>query len=228
MDRAALLQRESPRGGAGGDGGSEGMFSGGFVSDFENKSDAYVRAYRAFEPALDDNPDCVPYYRAAAGLKAVWGQEFCTKYSSAFHRAFCAAGSVRAEDGLRAAEAALEEMISLSQEYPREKERPRTRFFYQAEPAEVTVENVRAFFCEEYRRAFPGRRSNSRHAKMLWVEKEKEAWKILWERHARKMEAFRAEEAKCDSENRRRYEEWQAECERTEAFVAFAKNLIGG
>lgn len=126
----------------------------------------YLAAYHGFQPEPDDNPQAIPCYRAAAGIRAVVGEDLCRRAHSLFHAAFCHAGDGTPEEGPARAAAVFEDFVAKAKP-PTEPRKP-SFYLYHPEP-----QDPREIFKSEYRRAFPGKRTNSREANELWKKKEK-------------------------------------------------------
>lgn len=165
----------------------------------------FAQAHDAFVPADDDNPDCIPFYRMWHGLKAAWGSQFADTFNGALHRAACEGSYAKTnEERYRIALVSLKALVA-DAKLPEE---PRYQHYYGCLPDEPTEQDARAFFNQEYKRAFPGRRANSKDANVKWAEKREQAMAIVRQRYEDSCTAYRARESEIEQGNTRYRQEW--------------------
>jgi hypothetical protein len=179
----------------------------------------YQEAAASFVPASDDNPDCIPFYRAFTGLRAVWCEDFCKTNHHIVHQAACHASQVWPEDAYRVALASVRDLASKMVNPPR----PNPQYSYRAAPGEPTEADAYNLFKEEFKRAFPDKRVNSRFAKEKWNQKREKALEIVRERWSLARGRFDAEERKIQDVNDKQRQEWEARC----ASIAEFKAAVG-
>ena len=166
----------------------------------------YEEACRAFVPDPSDSADAIPYYRAAAGLKAAWGAAICDSID--FHACFCAAGS----QGYEAAVATLRALADA--EPPKE---PQGSGAYLARPLDVTAEDV---FVREFKRAFPRRRVTSKFAQEKRESSAERAQEIADAENAKAAASYEAEAARMIARERKAREPYERQIARIEAHRA--------
>lgn len=176
----------------------------------QTPTDRYLVAFDAWQPGEDDRPEAIPYYRAAAGLKAAWGEDVVERLGSHFHACFCAAGS----HGYRAALATLRHLAE--QPVP---SRPQFVGRWISEPVEVTAEDV---FVEAFRRHYPGKRINSKLAKAKREESAKQAQEIADRRNEEARKQYNDERAKTNAQAAAHHRKWLDEVQQ----IAILEDLV--
>lgn len=177
------------------------------------RAERYEEAREAFTPDPTDSADAVPYYAAAAGLKAAWGAEICDLID--FHACFCAAGAA----GYEAAVATLRSIAEA--EPPKE---PQGSGAWIAEPVELTADEV---FEREFKRAFPKRRLGSKFANEKKAETAERAQEIADAENAKARERYEDERARQAARDRKAREPYERQIARIAAHRD-ALNTIGG
>lgn len=178
---------------------------------------AFNTAHDAFVPAADDNPDCVPFYRAAAGLYAAWGKEFCDRYNSAVHRAACECS--HSHPTMSRYQLALY-MLKYTAEQTKAPSEPRYSYSSRCEPSEPTEQDARNIFNAQFKRAFPGQRLNSKAAKEKWAQVRDKAFSLARADYETALAAYRAHEASIDKQNAARKAEYQGQLDAIQQFRA--------
>lgn len=173
---------------------------------------AYVDAFHAMTVDPEDNPDCIPSYRAAAGLRAAWGESFYESHShSLFHRAFCYAGDVAGRGDVEGSyDVALDVIREWTETAPMPEE---PRFSYNSwmsAPSEPTERDARVYFNTQYKLAYPNRRANSKHANEFWKENRDVAIRILREKYNAELDKYNAELARIDAQNQKARADYDA------------------
>lgn len=176
-------------------------------------AEIYRDAYHAYEPQPDDRPDGISFYRAWAGLRAAWGDVFCKKYDAILHRACCMAYRFSPEEGYAIA-------LSIVEESARQADPPRPSGPYSSNcpPRLPREDDARNLFKSEFRRAFPGKRLNSREANRLWIEKRAQAMEIVQARYRERCAQYEADEKLMSDERAARVAEWGERCQRNADF----------
>lgn len=172
-----------------------------------NREELFEAAYAAFVPAEDDNPECVPFYRAWRGLEAAWGAEFCKRYNGVVHRAACECSYKHPT--MRPYELALftaKHMI----ENAKAPEEPRVVYSHRAEPSEPTEQDARAIFATQFKAKWPNERLNGKLAREKWELVKDRAYAIARERYETLLAEYREYEAGIQRQNDARKAEWQS------------------
>lgn len=178
--------------------------------------DRFQEAYHGFQPAADDNPECIPFYRSHAGLRAAWGEDFCRQHHSLVHECACYCNG----DYAKAVQHAkwIGETIKLPEE-------PSYSYSWKSEPRKPTEADAKEEFKWRFKAAFPGQRLNSREARQKWLEKRRQALKYVGKRYHKALLEYRQDVERCAEENAKRKAEWQGECSRLEALKAAVQSL---
>lgn len=180
-----------------------------------NRQQIFEAACAAWTPAPEDNPEAVPFYRAHAGLRAAWGEEFYRAYDSAMHRAACEAGYGKTpEESYRVALASVRDMAQ-RQVAPSE---PRYNYCHYSEPRAPTEQDALEFFRREWRKKHPGKRVTCAEATAKYAEVKGRALEILTGQHVIALDEWRDKVARVDSENAKRRAEWQNAVAAQDAF----------
>lgn len=156
--------------------------------------DYFSAAFDAFVPSPDDNPENVPFYRVSCGLRAAWGWDWETGYyRSLLHGVAC----YTTYSGIKTPDGYYETALNVLRSYLRDwntgelREHPPSRSsWWQREPAEPTEKDVLSFFRTEYKRAYPGNRVNSKHAKAMWLVKKDQATEIMRNEYLKHLESY--------------------------------------
>src|SRR5262249_15190701 len=102
---------------------------------------------------------------------------------------------------------------------------PRYTHSYACLPSEPTDDDARQFFNGEYKRAFPDKRANSKHANALWIEKHEQAMAIVREQYQTRLAAYHARETELDASNAARRQEWIDKFRGMAEFEQFVREL---
>lgn len=183
----------------------------------------YLDGHSSFVVSPDDNPDCVPFYRAWAGMTAVLGKETMNRWHHMLHEALCTASYKPLEEQYTTAVEHLRYMVDRWQQ----PERPRMFHSYACSPSEPTEQEAREFFNVEYKRAFPDKRANSKHANGLWIEKREQAMAILREQYNARLADHETREREHDARNQRTMDEWIDKFRGMAEFEQFVRTLEG-
>lgn len=168
------------------------------------RNEQYLTGLRTFVPAENDNPECIPFYRAWSGMTAVLGKETMDRWHHLLHEAICWSLS---KPELEQFQTIIQSCHWIIDRWTRPEE-PRHSYSWECTPSEPTEDDARQFFNMEYKNAFPGKRANSKDANALWLEKRERAIAILRERYDANLARHNERERKRDEENARRREEW--------------------
>lgn len=153
-----------------------------------NREQAYIEASHAWVPDpydMVEYPSNLPFYRAWQGVVAAMGvsdySQLEERFKGLFHNPICWCMGLPIEQQWAKMVEQFRDMVS-KWNAPEE---PRlvNWGFYESAPVEPTEHDARQFFNQEYKRAFPGKRANSKDANALWLEKKDKAMVILQERH---------------------------------------------
>ena len=188
------------------------------MKTMESASEAYRQACAEYVPDASDNPECVPFYRAWRGVKAAWGTGFVEANHHWVHRALCWSSPEYEY------ETVLKTIRFLANDAKRPDD-PYRELSYHCPPHEPTEDDVIHFFRMEYRRAYPGKRVNSKHAKEQWAKVKDRAAQLVREQYEKDLEEYRAKEAAIKARNDAQQAEWQAQVDAIEAFKAACANL---
>lgn len=139
-----------------------------------------------------DDPAAVPFYRVHAGLRAAWGDRWCRDASTAVHHAACEAGWFAGGNLYAGACEALRQYAERLQP-PTE---PHHQYSWASCPEEPTEEDAREEFRAQFRRAFPGRRANSRFGREKWEEVKDKAMAIVRARYDAALARYEENEAR--------------------------------
>lgn len=185
------------------------------------KSEIFEQAYADFVPAKDDNPDAIPYYRAFAGLRAAWGEDFYLKYNHAVHQAACWCGGLNG-DRYQVAVATIMDLV----EKTRLPDPPRMEMSWDSEPNPPTENDARGIFNASFKKAFPGKRLNSKFAREKWEEKRELAMNLAQEEYEGKKAAYDAKQAKIDQRNADATAIWEEQVRKIEEFKRAAAEAL--
>lgn len=185
-------------------------------------NEKYIEGCRAFVPAPDDNPDCVPFYRAWAGVRAVFGKEVMDMYHHFFHEAICwQAGHLPLEQQWDCITKHLQYIID---RWTRPEE-PRYSYMWDAKPQPPKEEDARQLFNREFKKAFPGKRANSKEANRLWEEKKALAMKYVTNDYERNLAAYQERVREKAEDNARRRAKWIDEFWGVALFENFVRGI---
>lgn len=182
----------------------------------------FESAYAAFRPAPDDRPEAIPFYRAFAGLRAAWGEDFCDTYNHALHQAACTCGGFPEGQRYAVALAVIKDMA----ERVVVPEEPRPSCSYSMPPQKPTEDDARALFVEQFRSAFPGKRANSKFGNEQWLRVRGKALELVRAQYDKDKARYDREEARLDAENQRRRQEWRDKVQQAALFVNAVRNLL--
>lgn len=185
------------------------------------RAQAFVHGSDSYVPAPDDPPANVPFYRAAWGLRAAWGREFCDQHHHLVHAA--ASRASWTVEPARRYRVALDELVRLAGT-PVLPEPPRPRLSYATPPARPTEEDAIRLFQQEWRQHRPGERVNSKLAKAAWAEKHAQAVAIVQARYQAACAHYDAQVAEQERLNRADHDEW---CSRCAALEVLARQIAG-
>lgn len=163
-------------------------------------------AYATFVPAPDDSDCAIPFYRAYAGLRAAWGPALTDPVglgSHVVHQAACYSGDAPGDRYDVACQTARR-IVETTKLPPK----PTPRYSYAAEPSKPTEQDAYEEFKAQYKRAFPGKRINSIHAKQQWAKVEMFAMQFVMNRYQQALAAHQQEEAQRQQQNHARRQEW--------------------
>jgi len=180
----------------------------------------FTQAYAAFEPSPDDSPNAIPFYRAFAGLRAAWGNDFCDKYNHALHQAACECGT--ADKPYTVAIKVLQFMV----EGYKPPERPTPSYSYNLPPQPPTEQDARTLFNEAFKEAFPGRRANSKLANEKWIEKREKAMAIMQGRYEIEKVAYDKCEQRREDQNRAHQQKWLDSIHQAALFEDAVREII--
>jgi len=166
----------------------------------------YLQGVESFTPQPDDNPDCIPFYRAWRGMETILGKETMSRWHYILHEAICWGSNKPIEEQYSTIIQHARYMVTRWSK----PEEPRYSYSYECMPSEPTDEDGRQFFNSEYKLAFPGKRANSKEANRLWAEKREQAMSILQEQYKAKLDSYLKREGQRQAENLQRREEWVA------------------
>jgi hypothetical protein len=187
----------------------------------ESARDSYLIGVRAFEASENDNPDCVPFYRAWFAMTQVIGKDAMSRWHHLLHECLCWASSQPESEQFNVALKHARYMID-RWSTPDE---PRYIYSGQAHPSEPTETDARKFFNEEFKRAFPGKRANSREANRLWEEKREQAMAILRERYQASVKEYETHEQDIETKNAAMREAWIDRFRGMAEWEQFVRNL---
>jgi hypothetical protein len=157
-----------------------------------NRKELFEQARAAFTPDASDNPECIPFYRVWAGLKAVWGAEFCANYHYVVHQAACYASDRKVD--------AYEVAVATAKDFAQRIELPRKPepciSWGITVPQEPTEDDAYSLFKTQFRTAFPGKRPNSAFGKEKWQAVRTKAVTIVRDRYAEEKAQYDAEIAR--------------------------------
>ena len=168
------------------------------------RADIFLDASRAFVPQADDNPDCIPFYRAWAGMRAVLGKETMDNWHHMFHEAICW-NLPKAETEQYAAILSHARYMIERWQKP---EVPRTSYSWECAPSEPTEQDARTCFSSEYKVAFPKNRLNSKHARELWDTHKDKAMQLVRETYQANLAAYEKREQDRQARADRERAEW--------------------
>jgi hypothetical protein len=187
----------------------------------QSNAERYLDGTRTFVPDATDNPDCVPFYRAWRGVQNVLDKPTLDKWHHLLHEAICTA-SYKPEHEQYAT--FIGHLRYMAERWIKPNE-PRPSYGYECEPSEPIEHDARQFFNSEYKRAFPGKRANSKEANRLYEEKREQAVTILREQYNIKRAAYEAREAERDARNQRARDEWIAQFWSMAEFEQLIRNI---
>lgn len=187
-----------------------------------NKENLFDEAYETFEPTADDSLDCIPFYRAFAGLRAAWGNEFCDQFHHAVHQAACWSSGTTEKSRYQICVDTLRHLVEQSAIPPE----PRSVFSYDAAPTSPTEYDARQFFNGEYKKAFPEKRANSKHANGLWKQKKAQSVEILENHYTEMMRRYDVEQERIKRNNQTRRQEWINSIHKLALFENAAKSIL--
>lgn len=166
----------------------------------------YIAGCAAYIPEASDPADNIRYYRAARGLQAAWGQDFCDTFNSVFHRAFCEAGN--AQEPERQYAIALDVLREWTAAKPLNVREPYYSYGTAIEPLAPTEADARAEFNRQWKAKYPGKRCNSKEANARYAEISGKAMEFVQAEYQDALKRYREVEAKRESENAKRRQEW--------------------
>lgn len=181
----------------------------------------YLNGFQSFVPASDDNPDCVPFYRAWRGMETVIGKDAMNKWHHLLHEAIGWASYKPESEQYHTIVTHLRAMVD-RWEAPKE---PYHSFFYETKPTEPTEKDARDLFNREYKRAFPNKRANSKHANEQWRLKRDQAIAIVQEQYQDSLARYEKRKAEREQENARRKQDWIDTFHSMANFEEFVRNL---
>ena len=156
----------------------------------------------SFTPRPDDYPDSIPFYRAAFALRELWGAGFVDTYYHIWHQAACYSSDAPTD---RYAIALATARKFLDAPIPKASAPCHN---YDAEPTPPTEVDAKKEFCRQYRRAFPGKRVNSKHANELWAQTHDAAVKIVMDRYKSDLDDWFRREREHSERNARNQQVW--------------------
>jgi hypothetical protein len=186
------------------------------------KAEQYLAGCESFQPQANDNPDCIPFYRAWAGMRSILGHETLNQWHHLFHEAICWGSNKSMPEQFDTIIQYAQWMCSRGGRT----EEPRYSYSWESTPAEPTEHDAREFFNREYKRAFPDKRANSKHANALWPEKKDHALAILREQYNAQLAEHNARESRRMAENLKRHDEWIASAWSMAEFENLVRGLV--
>lgn len=187
----------------------------------QSNAERYLDGAQAFVPDATDNRDCVPFYRAWRGVQNVLDKPTMDKWHHLLHEAICTASYKPEHEQYVTFVKHLRYML---ERWTRPDE-PRYSYSYNCPPSEPTDDDARQFFNGEYKRAFPGKRANSKEANRLYEEKREQAMAILREQYQTRLAAHEARESEYDARNERARDEWIDKFRRMAEFEQLIRNI---
>ena len=181
----------------------------------------YLEGLQSFIPSKEDNPDCVPFYRAWRGMENVVGKETMSQWHHLLHEAICWASNKPESEQFPTILQHLRYMICRWTK----PEEPRYSYSWTGAPSEPTEQDARKFFNDEYKRAFPGKRANSKEANRLWEEKRAQAFSILQEQYQTRLKDYELSEQRRDAENDKRKQDYIGQFWAMAQFEEFVRQL---
>jgi len=182
-----------------------------------NLETIYTQAKAAWTPQEGDNLENAWFYSSWAGFIAMCTelQEDPWKHNHIAHQAICSSRGEWAE--------LLRCFANLYPAYPPE---PKRHFSSDCEP--YRNESLAGqIFARQFRRAFPGKRINSRFAKEKWREVRSQA-EVLAEREYQSCLAeWQEREDRRNREYDRQIAEWQEKCGKVAEAITFLDRIIG-
>ena len=182
-----------------------------------NREAVYESAVTSFVPNDDDPPENIRYYRFYAGLAAAWPD--VPEYLR--HNASMVLGSNNGRSDYQNAA----EWLSATCRAIKPPCEPIHSYNYSSPPDEPSEKSIREYFNDQFKRAFPGERTNSKHANALWIEKQEQARKNVWEMYKEDHNAFEVREARIEAENATRRAEWQEKVDGIRRIQALAEGI---
>jgi hypothetical protein len=183
----------------------------------------YLQGVAGFVAQSDDNPDCIPFYRAWRGVQNVLGKETLDRWHHLFHEAIGLSLYQRVPD--REQFAAILKHAGYMCERGGRVEEPRYSYSWESAPSEPTEHDARQFFNVEYKLAFPGKRANSKHANQLWQKNRDKALSILTEQYQARLADHKARQEKRELENARLRAEWIGQAQGMAQFEDLIRTL---
>lgn len=181
----------------------------------------YLEGLQAFVPDAKDNPDCIPFYRAWRGMENVLGKDTMSHWHHLMHEAICWATYKPIEEQYATI---LQHLRSMVDRW-KQPEPPRYFYFYECAPSEPTEQDARKFFNEEYKKAFPGKRVNSKHANELWLQKKEQALSILRTNYKTRLAAFEQRKQDHEAREQRARQDWINQFHSMALFEQFVRGL---
>ncbi len=184
----------------------------------------FEEAFKGWKQEPTDNPENIPFYRAFAGLRAAWGEDFYKNYNHVIHHVACSMDK-RAENLYQEAlrQLAYYEGYSITYKLP---EQPRPRYSYSSEPNKPGEKEAKEYFDREYKRVYPGKRLNSKDAHEKWAANKDKALLIVTQAYTKALDAYQAKEKALDAENDARQREWENKIQETAIFENFIKEIL--
>lgn len=188
------------------------------------KQRLFDEAFNSWKQEPTDNPENIPFYRAFAGLRAAWGEDFYKNYNHVIHHV---AGSMdkRADNLYNEALRQLSyyEGYSVTYKLP---EQPRPRYSYSSEPAAPGEKDAKEYFNREYKRVYPEKRLNSKDAHEKWTANKGKALEIVFQTYSKALADYRAHEKALNIENDSRQREWENKIQEIAIFEDSIRSIL--
>lgn len=179
----------------------------------------FQKGREGFEPAPDDNPDAIPFYRDWAGVVAVIGDCNTKKFHHLIHNSLFWANPAHAWKGVLIGLKTVADGMKIP-------EKPEHRIaWWLVHPDENIEGRAYEMFKSQFKRAFPGKKINSKSAKSEWERLKAKATELAEEEFKAEMIVYQRKLDQVEEENRKAQEEWESKKQAVEVFQKFVSSL---
>ena len=153
----------------------------------------YESGKLSFVQSPTDNPECIPFYRAWAGMRAVAGDDRMKEWHHSFHRAL-----LWNNEGQEWDRTIANLLDGISSGKRREVS---YRSFYESEPDPDIDARALQIFHIQYRERFKGKRINGTHARDQWELVKGKAIAIARDEYQSLINSYNERKGKIDMAN---------------------------